>query len=168
MDWLLLLMLSTASVALALGIAGRRRVGWVPLAGEGLMLVAMLDGHVGALGVVPAPFWALLLGGCAMTTALVDRLRQARGRHEGDRLHALGMVLGAVFVLLGDASHHGGGGGAHAHAAALLGPVVVAVVVHAAAVVWTVTGDRATPRESARRLAALVSVLAMGAMAAVH
>jgi hypothetical protein len=164
MDVLLAVMLVSGATALTLGVVGRRRVGTGPLVAEVVMLVAMLDGHLS--GLVPAPFWALLLGACAMGTALLDRVRTSRRRPGGDHLHALGMLLGAVFVVLGSGDAHRGGG--HDHASVLLLPVVVAVVVHAAAVLWSVRG-RGVPRaEAARRLAALASVLAMGAMVAVH
>lgn len=172
MSVLLLVMLVGAAVALALGVRGRRRVGRVPLVAEGVMLVAMLDVHVPALGVVPAPFWALLLGGCAMGTAVLDRVQLQRRAPGGDHLHALGMLLGSVFVLLGSPGHVGGAGaegvpGGHHHAVLLL-PVAAAVLVHAGAVLWSVSGHRVPRAESARRVASLVSVLAMGAMAVVH
>ncbi|QZQ55749.1 hypothetical protein KZI27_02450 [Curtobacterium sp. TC1] len=170
MSVLLVVMLVAAIGALGLGIAGGRRIGLVALVAEAVMLVAMLDVHVPALHVVPAPFWALLLGGCAMGTAAVDRWRR-RSRPGGDHLHALGMLLGAVFVLLAG-GHTGAGAGAgagagHSHGAVLL-PVGVAVAVHAGVVLWNVVGGRVPRVESVRRAASLVSVLAMGAMVVVH
>jgi hypothetical protein len=164
MTLLLAVVLAGAVAALVLGVAGGRRVGPVALVAEVVMLVAMLDVHVPALGVVPAPFWALLLGGCAMGTAVADRIRR-RARPGGDHLHALGMLLGAVFVLL--AGGHAGVGTAHSHSAVLL-PVGVAVAVHAGVVLWNVVGGRVPRVESVRRAASLVSVLAMGAMVVVH
>jgi len=164
MSVLLVVMLVAAIGALGLGIAGGRRIGLVALVAEAVMLVAMLDVHVPALHVVPAPFWALLLGGCAMGTASVDRWRR-RSRPAGDHLHALGMLLGAVFVLL--AGGHAGAGAGHSHGAVLL-PVGVAVAVHAGVVLWNVVGGRVPRVESVRRAASLVSVLAMGAMVVVH
>ena len=164
MTVLLVVMLATAVVALVLGVTGGRRVGPVALVAEVVMLVAMLDVHLPALGVVPAPFWALLLGGCAMVTSAVDRLRRRR-RPGGDHLHALGMLLGAVFVLL--AGGHGAADPGHSHVAVLL-PVAVAVTVHTGVVLWNVVGGRVPRVESARRVASLVSVLAMGAMVLVH
>lgn len=152
-------------VALVLGAVGHRRVGRTALVGEVVMLAAMTDVHLPVLGFVPAPFWAVLLGGCAMATALVDRVRRSR-RPQGDHLHALGMLLGAVFVLLGAA--HAGGAGGHHHGVALWLPVAVAVAVHVGAVVWSVGRARVARAESVRRVASLVGVLAMGAMAAVH
>lgn len=169
MTVLFAVMLAAAVVALVLGVTGGRRVGRVALIAEVVMLVAMLDVHVPALGVVPAPFWALLLGGCAMGTAAVDRLRR-RTRPAGDHLHALGMLLGAVFVLLGG-GHAGASAGidsGHDHGAVLLLPVGVAVAVHAGVVLWNVVGGRVSRVESVRRAASLVSVLAMGAMIVVH
>ncbi|ROP72828.1 hypothetical protein [Curtobacterium sp. PhB115] len=170
MTVLLALMLAAAVVALVLGVTGGRRVGRVVLVAEVVMLVAMLDVHVPALHVVPAPFWALLLGGCAMGTAAVDRWRR-RSRPGGDHLHALGMLLGAVFVLLAG-GHAGARVGAavdagHSHGVVLL-PVGVAVAVHAGVVLWNVVGGRVPRVESVRRAASLVSVLAMGAMVVVH
>ncbi|MBF4615547.1 hypothetical protein [Curtobacterium sp. VKM Ac-1376] len=164
MLFLLIVMLAASLVALVLGVAGGRRVGPVALVAEVVMLVAMLDVHVPALGVVPAPFWALLLGGCAMGTAVVDRLRR-HTRPGGDHLHALGMLLGAVFVLFGGG--HAGAGTGHSHSAVLL-PVGVAVAVHAGVVLSTVVGGRLPKWESLRRAASLASVLAMGAMVVVH
>lgn len=168
MSVLLVVMLVAAVGALGLGIAGGRRVGSVALVAEAVMLVAMLDVHVPALHVVPAPFWALVLGGCAMGTAAVDRWRR-RSRPGGDHLHALGMLLGAVFVLLagGHAGAGAGAGAGHSHGAVLL-PVGVAVAVHAGVVLWNVVGGRVPRVESVRRAASLVSVLAMGAMVVVH
>ena len=162
-------MLAAAVVALVLGATGGRRVGRVVLVAEVVMLVAMIDVHVPALGIVPAPFWALLLGGCALGTAAVDRLRHRR-RLGGDHLHALGMLLGAVFVLLGGghASASADIGSGHDHGAALLLPVGVAVAVHAGVVLWNIVGGRVPRVESVRRAASLVSVLAMGAMVVVH
>ncbi|MGN6409599.1 MAG: hypothetical protein ACTHMH_14720 [Curtobacterium sp.] len=152
-------------VALVLGAAGVRRVGRSAFVGEVVMLAAMTDLHLPVLGLVPAPFWAVLLGGCAMATALVDRVRRSH-RPQGDHLHALGMLLGAVFVLLGAA--HVDATGGHHHGGALLLPIAVAVAVHVGAVVWSVGRCRAARGESVRRIASLVGVLAMGAMAAVH
>ena len=166
MTVLLALMLAAAVVALVLGVAGGRRVGRVALVAESVMLVAMLDVHVPALHVVPAPFWALLLGGCAMGTAAVDRWRR-RSRPGGDHLHALGMLLGAVFVLLAGGHAGAGAGAGHSHGAVLL-PVGVAVAVHAGVVLWNVVGGRVPRVESVRRAASLLSVLAMGAMVVVH
>ncbi|WP_248704395.1 hypothetical protein [Curtobacterium sp. MWU13-2055] len=166
MTVLLVLMLAAAVVALVLGVAGGRRVGRVALVAESAMLVAMLDVHVPALHVVPAPFWALLLGGCAMGTAAVDRWRR-RSRPGGDHLHALGMLLGAVFVLLAGGHAGADAGAGHSHAAVLL-PVGVAVAVHAGVVLWNVVGGRVPRVESVRRAASLVSVLTMGAMVVVH
>ncbi|MFL0358508.1 hypothetical protein [Curtobacterium flaccumfaciens] len=163
---LLVVMLVAAVGALGLGIAGGRRVGLVALVAEAVMLVAMLDVHVPALHVVPAPFWALLLGGCAMGTAAVDRWRR-RSRPGGDHLHALGMLLGAVFVLLAGGHAGAGAGAGHSHGAVLL-PVGAAVAVHAGVVLWNVVGGRVPRVESVRRAASLVSVLAMGAMVVVH
>ncbi|TCU50291.1 hypothetical protein EDF52_114113 [Curtobacterium sp. PhB42] len=166
MSVLLVVMLVAAVGALGLGIAGGRRVGPVALVAEAVMLVAMLDVHVSALHMVPAPFWALLLGGCAMGTAAVDRWRR-RSRPGGDHLHALGMLLGAVFVLLAGGHAGAGAGAGHSHGAVLL-PVGVAVAVHAGVVLWNVVGGRVPRVESVRRAASLVSVLAMGAMVVVH
>ena len=166
MSVLLVVMLVAAVGALGLGIAGGRRVGLVALVAEAVMLVAMLDVHVPALHVVPAPFWALLLGGCAMGTAAVDRWRR-RSRPGGDHLHALGMLLGAVFVLLAGGHAGAGAGAGHSHGAVLL-PVGAAVAVHAGVVLWNVVGGRVSRVESVRRAASLVSVLAMGAMVVVH
>lgn len=163
---LFLVMVASAVGALVLGVVGRRGVATAPLVAEVVMLVAMLDGHLPGLGIVPAPFWALLLGCCAMGTALVERVRGSGRRPGVDHLHALGMLLAAVFVVLGSGDAHRGAG--HEHAVVLLLPVVVAVVVHAAAVVWSVCGGRAPRVESVRRLASLASVLAMGAMVAIH
>lgn len=166
MSVLLVVMLVAAIGALGLGIAGGRRIGLVALVAEAVMLVAMLDVHVPALHVVPAPFWALLLGGCAMGTASVDRWRR-RSRPAGDHLHALGMLLGAVFVLLAGGHAGAGAGAGHSHGAVLL-PVGVAVAVHGGVVLWNVVGGRVPRVESVRRAASLVSVLAMGAMVVVH
>jgi len=166
MTALLITTVLAAVVALGLGVAGVRRVGRVPLAAEVLMLVAMADVHVPALGIVSAPFWALLLGGCALGTALVDRVRRS-GRPGGDHLHALGMLLGAAFVLLGGVGVHGGSGHGHGVVVLVL-PVGVAAVVHAGVVLRDVLGRRLPALESVRRLASLVSVLAMGAMVVVH
>ncbi len=166
MSVLLVVMLVAAVGALGLGIAGGRRVGSVALVAEAVMLVAMLDVHVPALHMVPASFWALLLGGCAMGAAAVDRWRR-RSRPGGDHLHALGMLLGAVFVLLAGGHAGAGAGAGHSHGAVLL-PVGVAVAVHAGVVLWNVVGGRVPRVESVRRAASLVSVLAMGAMVVVH
>jgi hypothetical protein len=162
---LVVLMVSSAVMALVLGVVGRRGAATVPLVAEVVMLVAMLDCHLPGLGIVPAPFWALLLGGCAMGTALFERVRGSGRRPGVDHLHALGMLLAAVFVVLGSGEAHRVAG--HDHGVVLL-PVVVAVVVHAAAVVWSVCGGRAPRVESVRRLSSLASVLAMGAMVAIH
>lgn len=161
--------LLTATVALVLGVVGVRRVGQVALVAEAVMLVAMVDVHVPALGLVPAPFWALLLGGCALGNALVDRLRRA-SRPDADHLHALGMLLGAGFVLFGGAATHGSttAGAAHVHGAVVLLPLAVAVVLHAGVVARGVLGRRLPRVEAARRSASLASVLAMGAMVVVH
>lgn len=167
MDIPLAVMMAAAVVALVLGVLGGRRVGPVALVAEAVMLVAMLDVHVSALHVVPAPFWALLLGGCAMGTAAVDRWRR-RSRPGGDHLHALGMLLGAVFVLLAGGHPSAHVGREHAHGAALLLPVGVAVAVHAGVVLWNVVGGRVPRVESVRRAASLVSVLAMGATVILH
>lgn len=164
MSILLAVMLAGALAALVLGLRGARRVGTVALVAETVMLAAMLDVHVPVLGLVPAPFWALLLGGCAIVTAVVDRWRRPV-RPGGDHLHALGMLLGAAFVLLGGGHVPGGG---HGHGGALLLPVSAAVAVHVGAVVWSVVGNRVPRAEAVRRTASLVSVLAMGAMVVVH
>ncbi|MFS2028765.1 MULTISPECIES: hypothetical protein [unclassified Curtobacterium] len=165
MTVLIAVTLSGSLVALMLGAAGHRRVGWSALVGEVVMLAAMADVHLPALGLVPAPFWAVVLGGCAMVTALVDRVRRP-SRPQGDHLHALGMLLGAVFVLLGTV--HADDAGGHHHGGALLLPIAVAVAVHVGAVAWGVGRRRAARVDSVRRIASLVGVLAMGAMAAVH
>ena len=170
MPILLAVMLTGALVALVLGLRGVRRVGPVALVAEGVMLVAMVDVHVQAFGFVPAPFWALLLGGCAMGTATADRLRRS-ARPGADHLHALGMLLGAVFVLIGSGHDLGGDhvlGGGHEHGGALLLPVGAAVAVHVGAVVWGLARTRVPRAEAARRAASLASVLAMGAMVVAH
>lgn len=164
MSILLVVMLTAASIALVLGLGGVRRVGPAALVAEGVMLAAMVDVHLPALGFVPAPFWALLLGGCALGTATADRLRRS-ARPTSDHLHALGMLLGAVFVLLGGSHDHGVG---HEHGGAVLLPVAVAVAVHVGAVVRDLARVRVPRAEAARRAASLVSVLAMGAMVIVH
>jgi hypothetical protein len=166
---LLTVTVASALVALVLGVRGMRRVGRVPLVAEAVMLVAMVDVHLPALGVVPAPFWALLLGACALGTALVDRLHRA-ARPDADHLHALGMLLGAAFVLLdGDGLHEAPiPGDPHGHAVVALLPLAVAVLVHVGIVVRDLTGRRLGRPEVLRRACSLVSVLAMGAMVVVH
>ncbi|WP_022907661.1 hypothetical protein [Curtobacterium sp. B18] len=165
MTVLIVVTLAGSLVALVLGVAGRRRAGWSVLVGETVMLAAMADVHVPTLGFVPAPFWAVLLGGCALVTALLDRLRRPH-RPQGDHLHALGMLLGAAFVLLG--AVHAGDSAGHRHGTVLLLPIAVAVAVHVGAVAWGVARRPPARVESARRIASLVGVLAMGAMTAVH
>jgi hypothetical protein len=171
---LLTITIAAAVVALVLGVVGVRRVGRFTLVAEVAMLVAMVDVHVPGLGVVPAPFWALALGGCALGTALVDRLRRA-SRPDADHLHALGMLLGAGFVLLDGTASHGvvASGATHvhsvvAHGAVVLLPLAVAVVVHAGIVAHGLLGRRLPRVEAARRAASLASLLAMGAMVVVH
>lgn len=161
--------IAAALVALVLGVVGVRRVGRFTLVAEVAMLVAMVDVHVPGLGVVPAPFWALALGGCALGTALVDRLRCA-SRPDADHLHALGMLLGAGFVLLDGTASHGVAASAstHVHGAVVLLPLAVAVVVHAGIVAHGLLGRRLPRVEAARRAASLASLLAMGAMVVVH
>jgi hypothetical protein len=161
--------LTAAIVALVLGVIGVRRVGRVALVAEVVMLVAMIDVHVPEIGLVPAPFWALLLGGCALVTALADRLRRPR-RPDADHLHALGMLLGAGFVLLDGTAAHAltTEGPTHVHGAVVVLPLAVAVVVHAGVVARSVCGKRLPRVEAARRSASLASVLAMGAMVVLH
>lgn len=164
---LVVVMTCCVVVALALGIVGRRRLGPGPLVGEAVMLVAVVDAHLPGLGVLPVSAWALLLGACAMVTALLDRLAAGARRPGGDHLHALGMVLGAVFLVLGGA-HGAGGAPGHVHGGAVVVPLVAAVVLHVGAVAWTVVVRRPSRVEATRRVAALAGVLVMGVMAVAH
>ncbi|MCJ1698489.1 hypothetical protein MT356_02065 [Rathayibacter festucae] len=172
-DVLLVVMLAGAAASLALGLAGWRGVGRGWLVAEAAMLAAMLDVHLPALHLLPAPLWSALLAGCALVAALVDRVRRGRGarRHGADALHAVGMLLAAVLVLLADAVPAAGGdalaAAAHAHGGGLALPLGAAVAVYAACTLRVALAGRPGRLDTTRRLASLAALVAMGAMAAV-
>lgn len=167
MTALLVVMVLGASASLALGLAGRRRVGRGWLLAEAAMLAAMLDVHLPALHLVPALLWSALLAGCALTAALLDRLRRARGaaRHGSDALHAVGMLLASVLILVTDAAPTTGS--EHAHGGGLALPLALAVVVYAACALRAALAGRPGRLDTTRRLASLAGLVAMGAMVAV-
>lgn len=171
MDVLLVVMVAGAAASLALGLAGWRRVGRGWLVAEAAMLAAMLDVHLPALHLLPAPLWSALLAGCALVAALVDRLRRGRGvrRHGADALHAVGMLLAAVLVLVADAAPAAPTAGAgHAHGGVGLAlPLGAAVAVYAACTLHAALAGRPGRLDTTRRLASLAALVAMGAMAAV-
>jgi len=171
--------LACGAISAALAITGRRRGGpsW-PVA-EVVMLAAMLDVHLPTLGVVPAPLWSLLLMGCAIGAALSDRMRQGRAGHSsGDHLHAVGMLLGAVLVLLvgaasgsapvGEVAGAAHAAVAHAHSAAVPISVTlvtaVAVAAYAVGVIVMMVLRRPGRVELIRRIASLAGLVAMAAM----
>ncbi|MBO0983563.1 hypothetical protein [Rathayibacter sp. SD072] len=164
MTALLVVVLLTALASLALGVAGRRRIGRTWLVAEVAMVAAMLDVHVPALHLVPAPLWSLLLAGCAVTAALVDRIRRSRGtarRHATDALHGVGMLLAAGLVLLSAApvaSPH-----AHGHSSLAL-PLALGVAAYSVVAARTALAVRTDRLDTARRLASLAGIVAMGAM----
>ncbi|MCJ1703326.1 MULTISPECIES: hypothetical protein [unclassified Rathayibacter] len=170
-DVLLVVMLAGAASSLALGLAGWRGVGRGWLVAEAAMLAAMLDVHLPALHLLPAPLWSALLAGCALVAALVDRVRRGRGvrRHGADALHAVGMLLAAVLVLLADAAPTAGAlaGAGHAHGGGLALPLGAAVAVYATCTLRIALAGRPGRLDTARRLASLAALVAMGAMAAV-
>ncbi|QHC68263.1 hypothetical protein GSU68_17925 [Rathayibacter sp. VKM Ac-2759] len=164
MTALLVVMVAGASTSLALGLAGRRRVGRGWLVAEAAMLAAMLDVHLA--GLVPAPIWSLLLAGCALTAALLDRVRPGRRRHGADALHGVGMLLASVLVLVADAAP-AAVSTPHAHGAGLALPLTLAVGAYAVCAVGAALRGRPDGVDTARRLASLAGLVAMGAMAAV-
>lgn len=176
MTALVTLMLLAAAASLLLG-AGRRRLAALPLLGELVMLLAMLDTHLPALGLAPPLLWSALLALCALGTALVERMRRhvAGARHadslpadrpHADRLHTVGMLIAAGFIAAGTASSIATAPGAHAHGGlGLQVPLLMALAVYAVAATAGLRG-RATPRrERLRRAASAVALLAMGGMA---
>ena len=178
MTGLFVVVVAAGLASLTLAIVGRRHSGRVAPVLDCVMLAAMVDVHVSALGAVPAPLWSLLLVGCAIASAFTGRLRGSR--HAGAaaaHLHSAGMLLGAVLVLLvgvaaPDATALAGPGASgivHAHGAvpssALVVAVAAAVAAYAVAVVWVVL-RRPGRVEVARCLASLAGLLAMAAMVA--
>jgi hypothetical protein len=173
--------LACGAISAALAITGRRACGPAWPVAEVVMFAAMLDVHLPALGVVPAPLWSLLLMGCAIGAALSDRMRQGRDGHSsGDHLHAAGMLLGAVLVLLVGAASGSTPGTqeaatltqaavAHSHGAVV--PVSVALVTavavgaYAAGVVVMVVLRRPARVEVVRRIASLAGLVTMAVMA---
>ncbi|SMH48807.1 hypothetical protein SAMN06295885_3124 [Rathayibacter oskolensis] len=166
MTALLVVMVLGATASLALGLAGWRRVGRGWLVAEAAMLAAMLDVHLAGLHLVPAPVWSLLLAGCALTAALLDRVRRGPRRHGADALHGVGMLLASVLVLVADAPQ-ASGATLHAHGAGLAVPLTAAVAAYAACAVGTTLRGRSAGIDTTRRLASLAGLVAMGAMAAV-
>lgn len=167
MTALLVVMVAGAASSLVLGLAGRRRVGRGWLVAETAMLAAMLDVHLAPLHVVPAPIWSAMLAGCALTAALLDRVRRSRGaaRHSADALHAVGMLLASVLVLVTGAAPTASA--EHAHSGGLALPLALAVAVYAAVTLRTALAGRPARLDTLRRLASLAGLVAMGAMAAV-
>ncbi|QHC60342.1 hypothetical protein [Rathayibacter sp. VKM Ac-2760] len=167
MDVLLVVMLAGAAASLLLGLTGWRRVGRGWLVAEAAMLAAMLDVHLPALHLLPAPLWSALLAGCALVAALVDRVRRGRGvrRHGADALHAVGMLLASVLVLVAGAAPTASAG--HAHGGGLALPLGAAVAVYAACTLRVALAGRPGRLDTTRRLASLAALVAMGAMAAV-
>jgi len=164
---LVTLMLLAATASLLLLGAGRRRLATLPLLGELVMLLAMLDTHLPALGLAPPLLWSALLALCALGTALVERMRRrVAGARHADRLHTVGMLIAAGFIAAGAASSIATGPGAHAHGGlGLQAPLLAALAVYAVAATAGIRG-RATPRrERLRRAASAVALLAMGGMA---
>ena len=168
MTALLAAMVAGATASLALGLAGWRRVGTGRLLAEAAMLAAMLDVHLPALHLLPAPLWSALLGGCALAAALHDRLRRGARRHAADALHAVGMLLASVLVIAADAAPTASG--PHSHSGGLAVPLGIAVAVYAVVVIrasLVESAARADRLDTTRRLASLAGLVAMGAMAAV-
>ena len=118
MSLLLVVMVLCSLAAIALGVAGRRRARSAALAAEVVMVLAMLDLHLPAAGFLAPPLWAAALAGCALVPAVVDRgRRHAAPAPAGDRLHAVGMLLGAGLVLLaGTSAAASADAGPHQHA----------------------------------------------------
>jgi hypothetical protein len=173
---LLVVTLACGATSTALAIVGRRTGGSAWPVAEMVMLAAMLDVHLPTLGLVPAPLWSLLLVGCAIGAALTDRMRHGRDRHSsGDHLHAVGMLLAAVLVLLvgassGAAPAQGVAATAHAHASAV--PISVALITAVAVAAYAVGAivmmalGRPARVEILRRSASLAGLVAMAAMVA--
>lgn len=187
MSALIATMLLAAVVSLLLLGASGRRLAALPLLGELVMLLAMLDTHLPHTGLAPPLLWSALLAGCALATALVDRLRRRAPQSErgfagarvpraalgragapaphADRLHAVGMLLAAGFIAAG-AAGAAAAGGAHGHGGVgLLPPLLVALAAYAVAAVLGIRRVRAGRVERLRRAASAVALLAMGGMA---
>jgi len=178
---LVVMALACGGVSVLLAFVRKRDCGRATPAVETVMLAGMLDVHLPALGIVPAPVWALMLMACAIATAFADRLRRHRGSDESrDHLHSVGMLLAAVFFLLvGSSSGHMHGvddagvtavAASHVHGALGTSTIVVAASVAVAAYAYGVARAlrRSPPRrmESVRRLTSLGGLVAMAAMAA--
>jgi hypothetical protein len=164
------------ATSVALAITGRRHGGRSAPILECVMLLAMVDVHLPALGVVPVPLWSLLLVGCAIGGAFAARLR-ASGRPHAviAQLHAAGMLLAAVLLLLiGTASDHAARiaqpiASTHAHGDSppFMAFVALAVVAYAAAVIVVLSHRPPGRVEAARCLSSLAGVAAMALMATV-
>jgi len=147
---------------------------------ESVMLAGMLDVHLSIFGFLPAPAWSLLLVVCAIGTALLDRVRRHRGTDSSrDQLHAVGMLLGAVFLLFIGASMGSAQSGdtegvvaaatSHAHGALAASNIVVvasvAVAAYGCCVGRALMLRRPRRIESVRRLTSLSALVAMAVMA---
>jgi hypothetical protein len=169
MNALLVLMVGLSIASIAFGLTGRRRVGPVPLLGEAVMVVAMLDVHGAGGSILAAPVWAAALAACAIGTALLDRARRAGSRaRSGDALHPIGMLLGALLVLVAGAPAVLDGGSDHVHRVAapdLLLVVLPMLLGYAVLVLWDSARRRRGAR-LAREVASLAALLTMGAMVA--
>lgn len=170
MSALLVVMIAGSAASLALGIAATRSVGSGRLVAEAAMLAAMLDVHLEGLGLLPTPVWALLLAVSAITAALLDRLR--RGRLPGaDALHGVGMLLASGLVLVAGAPSaqdpDAQDSAVHAHGGSLPLVLTIAVAVYAVCALAAALRGRPARIHTARRLASLAGLVAMGAMAAV-
>jgi hypothetical protein len=179
---LVVVALACGGVSVLLAFARARDCGRATPVVESVMLAAMLDVHLAGLGFLPAPVWSLMLVACAIGTALLDRVRRHRGTDSSrDQLHAVGMLLGAVFLLFIGASaghtHPGDGAGltaaasSHAHSALATSTIVavaaVAVAAYGCCVGRALVLRRPRRMESVRRLTSLGGLVAMAAMAAV-
>jgi hypothetical protein len=176
---LVALALACGGVSVLLAILRARDCGRATPVVESIMLAGMLDVHLSSLGVIPAPAWSLMLVVCAIGTAMLDRLRRHRGGDSSrDQLHAVGMLLGAVFLLfLGASTGHAHTGGAtaaaasHGHGALATSTIVVvasvAVAAYGCCVGRALLLRRPRRVESVRRLTSLGGLVAMAVMTAV-
>ena len=180
MNALMVVMIVAATASVVLSILGRSHGGRTGPVFECVMLLAMLDVHVPALGVVPAPLWCMLLTACAVGGAFVGRLRTAPGARPVIVLrHSAGMLVAALLVLVAGtttdrdapAEVATASGIAHAHGVAsssfLAVIVAVAVAAYAIGVIAVVLQRRPARVETARCFSSLLGLVAMAGMLAV-
>lgn len=189
-DLLCGVMIALSSLALLLGLLRWRAATVLVLAGEGVMLFAMVDVCLGGQAVLPAVAWAGILLLLALATGLRDRLARTRaggqaadGEAAGggrsrcpasstpDPCHPMGLILAAGMLVFAGAGEgvvavsaaHGHGGGPMV-LPVLAGVVAYAVIVGRGVRPLLAQGE-ALRVEAGRRLSSLGGLSAMGLMA---